>query len=220
MSGAAEAPGPRARLGEPVAGILLAAGASSRMGANKLLLELGGESLLARAARRSLEAGLAPLVVVLGHEAERARRELAGLACHVVVNSNYLEGMTTSLAVGLRALLPEVPAVSVVLADMPYVTAEMIAALAARYRSSRARLVLSDYQGVTAPPFLYDRSLFPELLAMAGGRCGQRVIQQHRQEAEVLSWPASALIDLDRPEDYQRASREAVEALSAEVMPP
>ena len=191
----------------PVAGVLLAAGTSSRMGSNKMLFELEGESVLRGAAKRALAGGLAPLVVVLGHQAETARRELRGLPCQVVINPNYELGINTSLKTGIAAVekLPERPqAALVMLADMPFVTAEMIAALIARYRSSAAPLVISDYEGVNAPPMLYDRSLFQELGEMSGEGCGRQVVKRHRGEAEVLSWPESALADLDVPEDYER----------------
>src|ERR1700709_1073488 len=73
----------------PVAGILLAAGTSSRMGSNKMLFELEGESVLRRAARQALAAGLSPLVVVLGHEADKAKREIEGLPCQWTLNPLY-----------------------------------------------------------------------------------------------------------------------------------
>lgn len=187
-----------------VAGILLAAGTSSRMGSNKLLFELGGESVLRGAARRALAAGLSPLLVVLGHEAERAGQELAGLPCRVVINPGYEQGINSSLKTGVSAVPAEAQAAVVMLADMPFVTPEMLAGLIARFRSSEAPLVISDYEGVNAPPMLYDRSLFGELLAMTGEGCGRQVVKQHRGEAEVLSWPASALTDLDVPDDYTR----------------
>ncbi len=187
-----------------VAGVLLAAGTSSRMGSNKLLFELEGESILRGAARRALAAGVSPLLVVLGHEAERAERELAGLPCQVVINPGYEQGINSSLKAGVSAVPAEAQAVVVMLADMPFVTPEMLAGLIARFRSSDAPLVISDYEGVNAPPMLYDRSLFGELLTMTGEGCGRQVVKQHRGEAEVLSWPASALTDLDVPDDYTR----------------
>ncbi|HXO19647.1 MAG TPA: nucleotidyltransferase family protein [Thermoanaerobaculia bacterium] len=193
----------------PVAGILLAAGTSSRMGSNKLLFEFEGESLLRRAARRALAGGLAPLLVVLGHQAERAREEIADLAGQVVVNPDYEQGITSSLQAGVAALTQTTPiapaarAAVVMLADMPFVTAEMIAGLVARYRETAAPLVISDYGGVTAPPMLYDRALFGEILNMTGG-CGKQVVKRHRGEAEVLSWPPAALADLDLPDDWAR----------------
>lgn len=205
-----------------VAGVLLAAGTSSRMGCNKLLFDLGGESVLRGAVRRALAGGLSPLVVVLGHQAERARQELDGLPCQVVVNPEYEQGITSSLKAGVEALaaMPAMPATSalpaavtavaavtaavVLLADMPLVTVAMVAALVERYRATGAPLVISDYEGVNAPPMLYDRRLFAELREMTGGGCGRQVVKRHRSEAQVLSWPAAALADLDVPEDYAR----------------
>lgn len=188
----------------PIAGILLAAGMSSRMGSNKLLFELAGESVLRGAARRALAGGLAPLIVVLGHEAERTGRELDGLPCQIVVNPSYEQGVNSSLRAGVAALPAAVQAVMVMLADMPFVTAEMIAGMIARYRSSEAPLVISDYEGVNAPPMLYDRALFGELQTMTGEGCGRQVVKRHRHEAEVVPWPAAALADLDVPDDYAR----------------
>jgi molybdenum cofactor cytidylyltransferase len=188
----------------PVAGILLAAGTSSRMGSNKLLFDLQGESVLRNAARRALAGGLAPLLVVLGHQAERARRELSGLPCETVLNAGYQRGISSSLQAGVAALPAEAAAAMVLLADMPSVTPTMIAEMVARYRATSAPLVISDFAGVNAPPMLYDRSLFRELLSMTGEGCGRQVVKRHRHEAEVLAWPAAALADLDVPDDYAR----------------
>lgn len=186
----------------PVAGVILAAGSSTRMGCNKLLLHLEGESLVRRAARRALAAGLDPVVVVVGHEAELAAGQLEGLAVRVVVNAEHAGGIHTSRRAGLDAVPPEAGAAIVLLADMPFVTEEMLAALVARYRESGAPLVVSEYAGEQAPPTLYDRSLFAEL--SGGEGCGKRVIRAHSGEAVTLAWPAAALTDLDRPEDYER----------------
>jgi len=179
------------------------------MGSNKMLFELDGESVLRGAVRRALAGGLAPLLVVLGHEAETARTQVADLGCQVVVNPNYENGITTSLQTGIAAVPAEVGAAMVLLADMPFVTPEMIGELIARYRTTRAPLVISVYgepDGVTAPPMLYDRALFSEILTMTGGSCGKQVVKRHRHEAEVLSWPEMALTDLDVPDDYARLS--------------
>jgi molybdenum cofactor cytidylyltransferase len=191
-----------------VAGILLAAGTSSRMGSNKLLFELQGETLLRRSARQALAAGLSPLLVVLGHQAERARRELDGLPCETTVNPDFEQGITSSLQAGVAALQAGCRAAMVLLADMPYVTTAMIAGLVARYRATGAPLVISDYEGVNAPPMLYDRALFGELQTMTGGGCGRQVVKRHRGEAQVVAWPAAALADLDVPDDYARIQAE------------
>ena len=113
--------------GPPVAGVLLAAGTSRRMGENKLLLEQEGESILRRAVRTALAAGLAPLVVVLGHESERTQAELAGLDCTPVFHPGYRSGVAGSLRAGIAALPATCRAAVVLLADMPRVTSGMIA---------------------------------------------------------------------------------------------
>lgn len=195
----------------PVAGIVLAAGPSSRMGKNKLFLVLEGETVLARAVRRAHAAGLDPVIVVLGHEAEGASALLEGLPCRTVVNPDYARGMNSSARAGIAAVPAGAAAAVVVLADMPLVTAEMIAAAVRRFRESDAPLVISEFGGVQAPPTIYARSLFAEVGSPEGEGCGKRVVRRHRGEACVLEWPASALADLDRVEDYERI-KAAIEA--------
>ena len=94
------------------------------------------------------------------------------------------------------------------LADMPFVTAAMLARVAAR-EGTAAPMVVSRYGDVTMLPILYDRSLFAELLALPGQACGKEMVRRHRAEAVALSWPENALADIDRPEDYQRIASEA-----------
>ena len=190
----------------PVAGIVLAAGASTRMGRNKLLLTLGGQALVRRAASCATDAGLDPVIVVLGHEAAAVSEELRGLPCRRVVNPDHREGMSSSLRAGIAALPADAAAAVVVLADMPLVTADMLATLVERYRARDAPLVASAYGGVIAPPILYDRTLFSELLTLDGDGCGKRVVRRHRDEAIIIDWPAAHLADLDTPDDYERMS--------------
>src|SRR2546428_9509790 len=137
-----------------VAGVLLAAGASRRRGPgpNKMVLKLEGEALVRRAARRALAAGLSPVVVVVGHESDRAKAELTGLACEVVVNPDFTGPTSGSLHKGLEQLGPEVGAAVVMLADMVLVTRQMLAGLVAAARRSPAPLLVSRYGGGPAPP--------------------------------------------------------------------
>jgi molybdenum cofactor cytidylyltransferase len=189
-----------------VAGVVLAAGSSTRMGKNKLLFDFDGEAVVRGVVRRAAVAGLDPVIAVVGHEAEVVRRELEGLTppCRIVVNPDYARGINSSLKAGIAALPATAAAAVVMLADMPFVTAEMIATLVTRYRESGAPLVISDYEGVNAPPMLYDRVLFDELRAMEGEGCGRQVVRRHRAAAAVVGWPAGALTDLDVPSDYER----------------
>ncbi len=187
-----------------IAGILLAAGSATRMGRNKLLLDLEGEPLVRRAARRALEAGLDPLLVVVGHEADRVREALSGLPCRFVPNPGWTEGQGTSLAAGAAAVPDEVEAAVVILADMPLVTADMIRAVAARHRETGAPVVASRYGEVTAPPTLYHRSVLPEFHGASGEGPGREVIRRHGDRVLRVDWPAAALADVDVPADLDR----------------
>lgn len=188
-----------------IAGVILAAGASRRMGKNKMLLELDGESLIRRAATRALAAGLSPLVVVLGHEADRLRAELKGLPLVFAVNPDYTGATSGSLHQGLNALRSDVDAVVVMLADMVRVTTETLAMLLAAARGTEAPLVVSRYGDVTAPPLLFRRALFGELLAWSGEGCGKAVVQAHKHEAMYIERPEALLVDVDTPEDFAAA---------------
>jgi molybdenum cofactor cytidylyltransferase len=186
-----------------VAAVVLAAGSSTRMGRNKLLLDLGGETMVRRAVRAAVGAGVDQVVVVLGHDEPRVRAELAGLPCTPVVNPDHAQGAGTSVRTGVRHVAADADAIVVVLADMPFVTAEMIATLVARYRETAAPLVASHYGEVQAPPTLYDRALFEELLSIPGERCAKQVVRRHEREAAVVAWPETALRDVDVPADYE-----------------
>jgi molybdenum cofactor cytidylyltransferase len=191
-----------------VAGVVLAAGSSTRMGRNKLFFELDGETLLRRVVRRAIAAGLDPVIVVVGHEAEHARAEIAALPCKPVDNPDHALGINRSLRTGISHVPERARAAVVMLADMPFVTGRMVAELVARYRDSTAPLVISAYGDVNAPPMLYDRALFPELQRMTGEGCGRQVVRRHRREAVAVSWPEAALQDIDVPEDYDRIRAE------------
>ena len=185
-----------------IAAVLPAAGTSSRLGTNKLLIEVDGEPLVRRAARRAREAGLDPVVVVLGHDADLIRRSIADLSVIPVVNVRYAEGMPSSLQAGVGALPASTEAAVVLLPDMPLVTPAMLRALVERWATTHASLVVSLYGDTPAPPALYSRALFRDLASAPEG--GRGVIRTHRDEAVTVRWPAELLVDVDLPADLAR----------------
>jgi CTP:molybdopterin cytidylyltransferase MocA len=191
--------------GVAAAGILLAAGSASRMGQNKLLLELGGEPMVRRVARRALEGGLDPLLVVVGHDEPAVRAALAGLPCRLVPCPEWHRGQAASLAAGVTALPADAGAAVVVLGDMPLVEPDAIRAVVRRWREDGTLLVSCRYGEVAAPPTLYDRSLWPELLALEGDRGGREVVRRQGERVGWVECPASALSDVDVPHDLERA---------------
>jgi molybdenum cofactor cytidylyltransferase len=186
-----------------VAGVVLAAGSSSRLGRNKLLIDLGGETVVRRAVGQAVRAGLSPVIVVLGFEAEAVARELEGLPVETTVNERHAGGIHGSLASGIGRVPAGCDGALVMLADMPLVTAAMLAETVARFRAGCAPLVISLYGEVQAPPTLYSRQLFGALLDV-GAPGGRQVVQQYRDQADVLRWPADLGADLDRPEDVAK----------------
>lgn len=183
-----------------VAGIVLAAGFSSRMGRNKLLFEIDGEPIVRRAVRRAQAAGLDPVVVVLGVEAEATAAAIGTGSHRTVVNPEPSRGMTSSLRVGLAAA-EEADAAIMLLADMPFVSREMLVEIRELWERSHPAVVLSAYGEVHAPPTLFDASLFADLLALPDTKCPRAVARRAGDRAVTLSWPADRHRDLDRPED-------------------
>ena len=187
------------------AGIVLAAGTATRMGENKVLLRVGEEALVRRVARAALEAGLDPVLMVVGHEAGRLERELADLPCRTVSNPAFEKGMNTSLDAGVGALPAGVAAAVVLLADMPFVDAAMVRSVVLRHEETGAPLVVSRYGSVLAPPTLYARALFAELRSGEGDGRGREVVKRQLGEAAYVDWPKEALLDVDVAEDLERA---------------
>ncbi len=188
----------------PVAGIVLAAGPSHRMqGQVKVLLPVEGEPMVRRVARTALLAGLDPVVVVVGHEAEAVSQALADLPVRVVHNPHWAAGQSTSVRAGVEALPPEVGAAVFLLADMPLVTPTLVQALVDVHARTLAPIVAPMVDQRRGNPVLFDRSTFADLLALQGDVGGRFLLQKHR----VLGLPwfdETTQLDVDTPEDYQR----------------
>jgi CTP:molybdopterin cytidylyltransferase MocA len=186
-----------------VAGIVLAAGASSRMGRPKMLLPLGGGTLLCTVAQALLDGGLGRVVVVLGHEADHVRR-VAGLPqdgrLEVVVNEDWPSGMASSLRRGLQACAAADAAV-VALGDQPGITAERVRRIVSAWRPG-VSLVLPVHGGRAGHPVLFGRPLFEELRSLQGDVGGREVVKRHL--ADAVQVEAEPLADLDTEEDLRR----------------
>jgi molybdenum cofactor cytidylyltransferase len=159
-----------------LAAVLLAAGESRRMGGpNKLLIEVDGEPLVRRTARTLLAAGLAPVLVVLGHAPERVRPLLQGLALQMVENPAWRDGQQGSVQAGLAALAPVLAegahaGVAVVLSDLPLLQPAHLRELAQAFaRRGAARCLVPRHRGERGNPVLFEAGLVPELLAEPGG---------------------------------------------------
>src|SRR5581483_12234759 len=169
-----------------IAGVLLAAGTSSRLGRPKQLLDYGGKTLVRRVAEVGVAAGLDPLVVVLGAWAADVERELAGLPVRVVHNPRYEEGQSTSVRAGVEALPAEAEAVVMLLVDMPAVDAAVVRAIVAEWQASGAAIVRPAFEGQPGNPVLFAARLFPELAAVQGDEGGRAVLRRHAAEVRLV----------------------------------
>lgn len=187
------------------AAILLAAGASTRLGRAKQLLEVDGIPLLRRAAHALLATSPVVLVVVLGHDATAMRAVLADVAARVVVATDHAEGLSASLRAGIAALPPDCEGALVALTDQPALDAAHLLALRDRWRANPSRAIASAYAGVLGVPALLPRGWFGELSRLSGD-VGARALLRSRA-AEVIAVDAAALAhDIDAPTDIGQAS--------------
>ena len=188
-----------------IAGIILAAGASTRYGQPKQLLDWNGVPLLARVADAAQAAGLSPVIVVLGSHAEAARAALDERPLNVVMNWRWSEGLSTSVQLGLAALPPQTDAAILLQCDQPLLTADLLRAIVGRFEETGAAIVHPVHAGRRGTPTLFHRRLFPELAAVSGDQGGRALIATHADDvATVEVSDPDLLADIDTPADYER----------------
>jgi molybdenum cofactor cytidylyltransferase len=203
------------------AAIILAAGSSSRMGhgRHKLLLPLDGHPVLAYVIEATLASQARPIIIVLGHQSDQVRLQIKPYTTHpditLVDNADYLQGMSTSLRMGLQKLISfgykkppssyQVDSALIMLGDQPMITPQVIDTLITAYRASNKDIVAPLYAGKRGSPVLFNVSLFPELMEVTGDEGGRTVLERHRQEVELIEMgDALANYDVDTWEAYQQ----------------
>jgi molybdenum cofactor cytidylyltransferase len=187
-----------------VAIIILAAGASTRMGRPKQLLEYNGRSLIQHAIEVATASVCHPIIVVLGAYAERIKPEIAKLSVEIVENSLWHQGMSTSIRSGIETLIKnysQAEAAILMLCDQPFVSASLIERLLDLYRTTSAPIVISEYDLILGVPALFKRTLFPQLTALNGDTGARTIIQKHLQKVARVSFDRG-IIDIDTPQDY------------------
>jgi len=192
-----------------ITGVILAAGAATRMGTNKLLLPLGDEPIVRRTVRQVAESGVDDVLVVVGCEHERIVPALEGLPCRHALNADYATGMGSSFRIAIGEL-GESPAAMFALADQPFVAAADYRRMLEAFRERGHGIVCARYGDVTAPPHVFDREFFPELALLEHG--ARPVLQRHRDRTRIVELPPDLLLDIDTPQDYERAKRFVSEA--------
>lgn len=191
---------------EPVAGVILAAGASQRLGSPKPLLEWQGESFVHRAARTAMQAGLAPVVIVAGETADLVSQAVSDLPVKVLVNPIWQSGQSSSIHLGVKALPASTGAAIFLLVDQPQIPAALLRALVEEHAAGLPPVLAPLAGGQRANPVLFDRVTFPDLLEISGDQGGRAIFSKH--PVSYLPWhDERILLDVDTPVDYQRLLR-------------
>jgi molybdenum cofactor cytidylyltransferase len=188
---------------EPVAAVILAAGASRRLGQPKQVLLWRGEPLVRHVARTALSAGLSPVVVVTGFAAEHVQAAVQDLPVVLVENPAWQTGQSASLIAGLDALPTETGAALFMLADQPQVPPGLVRGLVELHAQSLSPLVAPLVDGRRGNPVLFDRATFADLRSLSGDVGGRALFS--RYPVAWLPWHDSTLaLDVDTAEDYAR----------------
>lgn len=186
--------------------IILAAGAATRMGRPKQLLSYQGRSLILHAVEVALASMSQPIIVVLGAYAEQIKPELMLKAVQVVENSQWQEGMSSSIRAGISMLLKtnsKLDAVIISLADQPLVSPQIFNQLIQSYQETQKVIIASKYNETTGVPALFSNALFPELMQLEGDKGAKALIQKYIDTGLILLIPEAA-IDIDTPDDYKQ----------------
>ncbi len=185
-----------------VAALILAAGASRRMGEPKQLLPFRGRPLLRIAVEAALTAGAKPVVVVLGATRDRIAPVLADLPVAVAANRDWHQGLASSLRCGLDALAPHDPAATLIcVGDQPFADAEHLRALITAWSGAADALVASRYDGVLGVPALVGSAHFETLRHMKGDRGARALFEREANRVVAVPFEAGS-VDIDTPADY------------------
>ena len=173
------------------------------MGTQKLLLPLGGEPLVRHAVRHVCEAGFDEVLVVVGFQHPEVIAALEGLPVRHAINPDFASGMGSSFRTAVEHL-PASEAAMFALGDQPFVSVNEYTAVRETFEHEHPGIVGSRFGEVTAPPHLFAREFFPELAALVHG--ARSVLQRHADRMVVVRFPTDLLMDIDTPEDYERAT--------------
>ena len=185
-----------------IAGLVLAAGTSSRMGRNKLVESVHGKPLVRFAVDAALASRLDPILVVTGHEAEKIAAALRGTSVSLVHNSDYREGLSTSLKRGIAAVPDDCDGAMILLGDMPGISASLIDRLVAGLDPSQGRAIcVASARGQYGHPVLWSRRFFDDITALSGDKGARALLDANAGQSILIEAGDDApLADIDTQE--------------------
>ena len=194
-----------------MAGLILAAGASWRLGRPKQLLPYGRGVLLDAVLATARDCGFDQTVLALGGSAGEVQRTVDTTGCEIVLNPGFGEGCASSIAAGIAALHADTDAVVLLLGDQPEVRAataravpELLLASGASHGRSAPGIAVCRYDDGVGHPLAFTRRMFPELAALHGDKAVWRLLEQRADDVVELPVPGRVPLDVDTEEDYRR----------------
>lgn len=189
--------------------IILAAGASTRLGTPKQLLPYGKKTLLSHTIEQALESQVGPVIVVLGAHSTLLSASIDDYEVNIIQNTAWDEGMASSIRCGIESLQlfePTCAGAILLMCDQPFVNASLIKELVVTKKETHKPVVTCRYANTIGPPALFAASIFPELLELTGDTGARRIVQGHLGEVATVPFPKGS-IDIDTPADYNELNR-------------
>ena len=188
-----------------ICAIVLAAGCSSRMGVQKLLLPFGQTTVISHIVRQVTSSMVEKTYVVVGHQARDVTRELAGSTVSIIYNQEYISGMLSSFRAGLRHISQQCSGILAVLGDQPTITSAIIDEMILASRATEKKIVVPVYNGRRGHPVIISTDYRDEILTNYDAVGLRGVLQEHKDDVfEMIVSNPAVLADMDCPADYQR----------------
>lgn len=191
-----------ARMTNDNAIVILAAGASRRLGIPKQLVEIDGQTLIRHAVETALAADSGSVHVVIGADEARVRAELEGLPVAILVNEQWNEGIASSIRVAVAALRDRATTITLMLCDQPGVTADVLRRLFENFRTMHATVIASRYPEGPGVPALFHKDHFDALQSLRGDIGARQLIRE--LDRDVVMIPFDSPDDIDTPADIAR----------------
>ena len=185
--------------------MILAAGASTRLGKPKQLLQYHGKTLLDHSVNEAINAKADAVVVILGKNADLFQNTIDNEKVNVVINKDWEEGMASSVRAGLNSLLkinPMADAVIFMVCDQPFISSSLLNDLIVVQQETHKPIVTSNYGETIGPPALFHKSIFKDLLQLKGDAGARRIIEQYSDDVATVLFPEGS-IDIDTENDYE-----------------
>ena len=184
--------------------VILAAGASTRLGKPKQLIQYHGKTLLDHSVNEAINAKADAVVVILGKNADLLQNKIDNQKVNVVINKDWEEGMAASVRLGLATLLkikPYIDAVIFMVCDQPHISSLVLNELITTQQKTTKQIVTCNYGGSIGPPALFHKKYFRELAKVKGDIGARNIIQQNMNDVATILFPEGK-IDIDTQEDY------------------